>query len=794
MTKKISKQTPKKVNKLSLADKRRLARLKKNIAPTAQNTLMYSELYEEGLMHVVDDIYSKTWRLGSTNYFIVPTNVQQGILEEYNAALNSLAPKNTFQLSMVVSKVPKKVFQEENSFPLRNDEEDVYREEFNALIQANHDAGKNNFKVESFVTLSEKATSIKRANNNLDNLGFSFGNILSNIDVDFELMDGQARLELMNKILRDQPMRGNFKDIAQSSLTTKDLIAPQAFNVSRAFIEVEEKVTETMYVSHFPDELSDEFFKDLTNAGVEMVITIHGRPKSISDTRKNISNQAVDIEGEMGKQQSRNIQRNMSPDLISRTLKESKKEVDGLSDFVKETGDKQFSSLISICVKAENATDLVDELDKVRGVADQHGAILSPLLYLQEEAINSSLPLGKNYIDCEKAYMIDLITPNLAINSPFVSVELQHKGGKFYGVNLLSNQVILINRLGQEMDNGNGFVLGASGVGKSFLIKNEISTTHLLFPDDEIMVLDPEGEYSDICRAFGGELIHISPRSTTNLNILDLADPDLADEEDDPIAIKSNLLLGMFSTLFKSLSDTQESLIDEITSETYERFEGKRTPTLQDWYAILLERDSEEAEDLASKMPLYVSGSQNMFAQETNVDLQKNFLTFNLKQLKHKMKVFGFVTVLDQVWNRILENHARGVRTWVYLDEVQTAISKNQPQVLREAIADFYARARKYGGIITAITQSAERVFETEEGRSMFFNSEFRVLLKQKGRVLDMLEEEMRLTPQLTKYLRKAKRGSGLIAAGETIVPFNNPIPKDTRLYRLFQTDPRGRK
>lgn len=784
--KKLKKQTP-----LTKTEKLRLNRLKRNAQKakksSSQNALRYTSLFENGLMDIVDNHYSVTYELGSKNYATSKNEEKLNIITQYNSMINTLSDEEHFQLTLLISKVYEKEYKQKNEFILQNDNYDYLREELNEMIFENYRKGKNNFHIDRYITIGTKADDRSKALGKLENTRNLMSNTLASIEVPIRQLNGLERLEVMNSMLNpNKPLYGNFEDIARSQLTTKDLIAPTSMKFNKTTIEIDERFNQVLYLKDFPMELSDNLFKDLAESGQELAITIQAKPYSIIETNKRLRAQATSIETEMIKQQKIAYRDGYSPDFVGRSIKEAQVDLDEVIDFVRETGDKQFSSIFLIYINGDTIEALNENARIIKAIGEKYGAIFSTLSYLQEEALNSVLPIGQNFTDCEKTFQRDLITPNISINSPFTTVDINHKKGKFYGINLFSNNIIAIDRRDPSMDNSNGLITGISGSGKSMTAKYEIITTLLKNPNDEVIILSPDNEYDELPAIFDGQLVKIAPKTSHHINILDLPNEEWLEADDEPIGLKSSFLVSLFSSLFESISEIQESIIDEVTIETYKRFEN---PTLTDWYNVLETIENEQANDLAYKLKLYVTGSLDIFSHETNVDLTSRFTVYNISQLKNKFKPFGFMALEEKIWQRVVENNAKGITTWVYFDEIQVLLSGNSSETSREKFKDIWARIRKYGGNPTGITQFIDTVLSTEEGRAMFFNSEFIVLLKQKKFAIDIIKQHYNITEQQEQYLKTPAKGSGLIIAGNSIVPFENTIPKSTELYKIMQTD-----
>ena len=107
----------------------------------------------------------------------------------------------------------------------------------------------------------------------------------------------------------------------------------------------------------------------------------------------------------------------------------------------------------------------------------------------------SSLPIGLNQIEIERG----LTTSSTAVFVPFTTQELFQNGeALYYGLNALSNNMIMVDR--KQLKNPNGLILGTPGSGKSFSAKREM-TNAFLITEDDIIVCDPEAEYYPLCRS-----------------------------------------------------------------------------------------------------------------------------------------------------------------------------------------------------------------------------------------------------------------------------------------------------
>ena len=451
---------------------------------------------------------------------------------------------------------------------------------------------------------------------------------------------------------------------------------------------------------------------------------------------------------------------------------------------MKENSQKMFSGMFTVLLMEEDKDKLEEATKNIHSVVRSHGIHFEVAYKMQEEALNTILPIGKAYLDVESNYVRDMTTNNLATQVPFSTVDLQDNTGQYLGKNQLSRNIITVNR--KNLNTPSGLIFGSSGSGKGMTTKWSIISTLLSNKNDKFIIVDPENEYAKIGREFGAEILDIYPGSKHHLNILDMADKGLLQEEDkhvDLIKEKANLLSSLFESLLKEYTDIEASIVDRVTREVYEKYEN---PTLVEWYYTLKNQPEELAEELALKVEPYTVGGQDIFAHETNIDLSDKFVIFNIKRLDEKLKPFAMKVILDQIWNQVVQNQGK-VTTWLFFDELQLNFDSIENS---RWFMKLWSRVRKYGAIPTGITQNIATLLEDSEGRKMLSNSEFFVLLRQKKVDIDSLRNVLNIPEPLLQYVgERVPQGTGLISSGGVVVPFENIISKDTELYRLMETD-----
>ena len=771
------------------------AKRQKSNAPkySVQKSIWYELLFEKGLCQIDPQHFSKTYQLEEVNYQTANREDQIHIFTKMGEMLNALDEDNHLQYTIINKAVDMEQFKNQHYMKDMNDEFDEYRREINQLMESAIDKGSMNFIPEKYLTVTTKAEDREQAETVLSRIESSMYQSFSQFDGDMQVLDGIERLKVFHHILRPHDLFDfNYQDLLFSGLSTKSGIAPMYLNFrskqlkkpSQRF-EIDSDCGQVLFLRSYESDFEDTLIRDLLEIPQEMTISYHIQPINNIAAKKKAKYKLSAIEGRMGDEQSKNIRRQISPELISRQLKDMHEEAEEIVQAMDKDNQKFFQTIFLVYVHAEDEDTLEDRVQRIIQVGKKNNVTFSKLEFMQEQALNAVLPIGKNFVDAE--LIRNLMTVEVAVNTPFTSQDLVHETGKYYGVNRRTKNMVNVDR--SKLYTASGLILGTSGSGKGVSAKYEIVTTYLQKPNDEIIVVDPESEYGLICEAFGGQNIEISASTTNYINLMELPDDEDLHGGDDAVKLKSEFLITLFGSLIGeqgALNPKQETIIDRVTTLTYQRVEG--IPTLQDWYEVLCEQKEEVSKDLATSLELYITGSLNIFAKQTNVELTNRLIVFNVNKLKNKLKSFGLMVVFDQIWNRIVQNKQKGITTWVYFDELQLMFND---EYASNFFFELWSRVRKYGAIPTGITQNVSTLLMNPDGIRMIANSEFVIALKQSPDDLGSLVNILGISPALQSELRYPEKGAGLIKAGKFVVPFSNTIPKDLKLYYLLATDPK---
>ena len=332
-------------------------------------------------------------------------------------------------------------------------------------------------------------------------------------------------------------------------------------------------------------------------------------------------------------------------------------------------------------------------------------------------------------------------------------------------------------------------VLGTPGSGKSFSAKREIANAFLV-TDDDIIINDPEGEYSPLVNRLKGQVIKISPNSTQFINPMDINAN--YSEEDNPLSLKADFILSLCELVVggkEGLLPVEKTVIDRCVHLIYRKYFAdpcpENMPILEDLYNALLQQDEKEAHHVATALEIYVKGSLNLFNHRTNVNVNNRIVCYDIKELGKQMKKLGMLIVQDQVWGRVTANRSSGKSTRYYMDEMHLLLKEEQTAAYS---VEIWKRFRKWGGIPTGLTQNVKDLLSSREVENIFENSDMIIMLNQAAGDRQILAKQLNISPHQLSYVTHSGEGEGLLFFGNVILPFVDRFPTDLELYRIMTT------
>ena len=755
---------------------------------TTQDTIHYKKIYADGICELEGKRFNKSIQFYDINYQLAQNEDKQYIFESYCDFLNYFDSTVDFQLSFINQKTNLTAQMDSIRIDLQDDAFNDIRREYSEMLNDQLAKGNNGIVKKKYITFTITADSYSIAKPRLERIESDVLNNFKVLGCNAMPLSGKERLKIIHDIFNDSAdFRFNWDHIPKNGISTKDSVAPSSFNfINPRYTRFGNKIASVSTVEILAPEMTDRMLADFLDLEDNIIVNFHVKSIDQMEAMKRVKRIITDLDKMKIEEQKKAVRAGYDMDIIPSDLNTYSQEAKSLLEDFQNRNERMFLITLLITNISDSKQKLDDSIYQTSGIANKYNCVLRRLEYQQEAGINSTLPIGNNLIEIERV----LTTSSTAIFIPFTTQELFMDGESlYYGLNALSNNMILVDR--KQLKNPNGLILGTPGSGKSFSAKREITNAFLTTKDD-IIIEDPEGEYFPLVNALNGTEVRISQNSQHHINPLDINVN--YSEDENPVDLKSDFVLSLMELILggkQGLSPKEISIIDRCVRKIYmpylESLDEDDMPILQDLYNELKNQSEPEAEHIATALEIYVTGSLNVFNNRTNVDTNNRIVCYNIKELGKQLKKIGMLIVQDQVWNRVTVNREAGRSTRFYIDEFHLLLKDEQTA---NYSVEIWKRFRKWGGIPTGITQNVKDLLASQEIENILENSDFVYMLNQAQGDRDVLAERLNISKHQLSYVTNSNEGEGLLFYGSVIIPFVDRFPKGTLLYSLMTTKP----
>ncbi len=772
---------------------------KKDFAKKVLNTIPYKKILADDIFFLGRKMYSKAYTFDDINFNLSDEEQQYMYLERYIEFLSILDDTVDCQICCWNSQINLDDFKKKTLLPQKADYLFEYRYEFNSrVLEENIRKGQNAIQKHMYITLTIKAPDEETARRRFKSLDITATNTFNRIgNTNMRVLTSQERLEMLKDFFvgtDDMPVpQLTEKDFAKG--IDKLYCAPDYFDFKKDYFMFNNTYAKTIYIREYPSTATSEILTELLATGIEIMVTTNIETYDSAEARKLVQHQITAIDTDMAKREVKAAQHGNFSNQMPQRIKNQRDAMVSVYDKITMKDQKLFMTNMQILIKAESFEELNNNLEVIESTLKRSGCIKGEMAWEQEHGMCDCLPVGYQR---KFGWLRTMPSESVAIFMPFNVKEMQMENSVYYGLNMLSHNIILFDRM-KGLVNPSGFVLACPGSGKSFTVKREIVNVFLGYEDADILVIDPEREYWKLAEAFGGEVVKFSNGSKNHINPFDFDFRLLEDEEIDIIADKCQLLTSFISCMDSKhpLNAQEKSFVDRCVRKAYAKSNVLTTldpadmPTLGTFLECMKEEPENINKDMKDKLiitvDMYVNGSAKYFDNQTNVNTKSRFIAYDIRDLNGNLKTQSMLLILDYIWNRLSENRDKGRKTYIYFDEAHLLF---QDEYSLDYLRMLWKRARKYGGVLTGITQNVEDLLKDDKSRSMLSNSEFLVLLKQNPTDAAKLQDILHFTDSEIQYVNDTPAGHGiLVLGGKTKIPFYDEFPKDTKLYSMMTTN-----
>jgi hypothetical protein len=752
----------------------------------------FDAMYADGIAQVEPGLFSQTVSFGDISYQSMGDEGQKSVCRQMRKLFDGLTPDVGLQMLLFNRPLTAGEMGSRRFFGDTEGPAAPYADEYNRILNDKMREGVSNIMRERYLTFSVAADTVEESVPKLARVRSAAEGVLSGMRSGTRALAGEERLRLICSMTRpvSERLEFSYSDLAATrGLTAKDLVCPNTMEFkpegSSSCFTSDGCWCEVLAFRSFESNLTDRCLADMVDLAMPLAISLHVRATNPRWAKEYVRRRLKWIDKEMSEDQMSAVSKGYDFNLIPSELKFTREEAQDVYECLKGDSQRMFHYTGLVYTYAPTREQLDEQVMHLVSTAQAQGIELAALEFRQREGLNSVLPLGRNHVRAGRL----MLTDEIAIQSPFATLELSDFDGGYYGQNKGSRNLVMLNR--KRMASRNGVISGMPGSGKSFGAKREMTNTVLLYPKDDIVIIDPAGEFGLLAEAFGGCNTVFSPDTDTFLNPFDLSDV-AHQSRSTQLAFKIEAVLALSAASMaegnEGLSDAERSIISRCVEMAYLTCEGEgRTPQLQDLYDILRRQPEPEAEVIALRFERYVTGALSIFNHQSNVSFERRITCVGLKDLPDSMRAFGIIAVLEAVRNRMYYNFERGVTTWLYIDEVQSLFA--HPATI-SYFSRFWAEGRKFNLICTGITQNCTQLLNHRDGRTLILNSDFLMLHRQSFADKAKWSELLNLSEEEESYIDESiSPGDGLLIAGGARVPIVDDFPKGA-LYDLFNTKP----
>ncbi len=740
-------------------------------------------VYPDGIFLSGKNTYSRSYRFRDINYAVASRAVQETMFLGYSGILNSFDSGAITKITANNRSLNLVDFERDILLDMKNDQNDCYRRESNGIMRSRA-TGADATVQDKYVTISVVKNSIEDARVYFSRVGADLISHFSQLSSQCVELSTSERLHIIHDFFRageETAFYFDMKDSMRKGHSFADYICPDSYEHHDSYFKIGGRYGRVLLLRDYASYIKDSMIAELTDINRNMMLSIDVIPVPTDEAVKEVEQRLLGVETNITNWQRKQNMNNNYSAVVPYDMEQQRKESKEFLDDLTTRDQRMMFAVITIVHTADTKKQLDNDTEEILTTARKHLCQMTVLRYQQLEGLQTALPFGVRKIDAFRT----LTTESLAVFMPFRVQEICDKHGIYYGQNVISRNMIIADR--RKLLNGNSFILGVSGSGKSFTAKNEI-TNLMLSTDADIIIIDPEKEYAPLVNALGGSVIEISATSPNHINAMDM-NKDYG--EVDPVIEKSQFLQSLCEQIIAGhhFAKGQQSIIDRCTENVYRYYKQGNyqgtPPTLADFRDELLRQPEKEAHSLALELELFTRGSLNTFAKQTNVDTSNRLICYDILELGEQLRAIGMLVILDSILNRITVNRQKGKQTFIFIDEIYLLFMH---EYSAQFLFKLWKRVRKYGAFCTGITQNVDDLLQSHTARTMLSNSEFIVMLNQAATDRIELAKLLNISELQLSYITNVDAGHGLIKVGSSLVPFENDFPKDTKLYRLMST------
>lgn len=758
-----------------------------------QESIPVSRISQNGVFEIEDlegnKMYDKVYMFTDINFTDLDEDEKVGVFKSYCEILNTFDSSFKIQRMNLNSDVNK--FKEEVLLRHKegeNESECEFANAYNEVIENRVDNGIKGITQARFLVVTCERENFENANAYFNSIESALKLKFKNLGSELIPLNYRERLKYLF-YLYQMGQESRF-DLSWGTLIDrhdwKNDVAGDYMGIKKGFLKFKDKFCTVMYLSSYGNCFSDNFISKLTQIPIKMNLTIDVTPIPKEFAIKKTEHIYSDVEKSIEEQQKLRNKNGLFSSQISYKKRHEKEDIERYLNELNKNDANMFWTNFLVVLYGDTMEELQSNIRTFNSMTQNFN--FRKCSRNQLEAFNTSLPLGGRYVD----YMRPLFTQPLAGILPFFTKQVFNSNGFYYGHNQNDKGLIYVDR--KSLTNGNGFIFGIPGAGKSLTAKMEMGQVYSATNDDMIIV-DPQGEYKKINDRWGGNYLDFSASASNYINPFDLPDDPNFDKQTF-INEKSSFIATLVGTFLKDKMDAfYKAVIEKAVRKVCERaFITHVSPRFSDFYFELTQMEgdmSSYAKEISIAIDPFVDGSLSMFNHETNINMDSRVNIFGLRDIPESLWDSAMLIMINFINDKVYSNAKTKKTTWLWIDEFHVLTQNDETALEVEKI---FKTFRKFSGLVTGMTQNITDMLQNKTTRTIVANCEFIILLKQANIDRDLIKDIIDISDSQQTYVTNSNSGTGLIRAGKDVIPFDNTIEKGGLLYELYNTDPHSKE
>ncbi len=752
------------------------------IPRSVQDIIPIQRIFADGIFQFGTK-YSRTLRFSDINYAIASKEDKTAMFLGYSELLNALDSGSTTKLTICNKQVNRQAFEDTVLLPQRGDSLDGFVNEFNGMLESKISGSSASVEQERFITVSVHKKNVDEARTFFSRVTGEVSSKLSRLNSSSNELDAAERLDVLRGFFRpdEAALPFDLQSAMKRGHNLKDTICPDSLEFHRDYFKMGNQYGRVLFLKDYASYIKDSMILELTDLNRRMMLSIDMIPVPTDEAVREVENKLLGVETNVTNWQRRqNSNQNFSA-VVPYDLEQQRKETREMLDDLTTRDQRMLFAVVTLVHLADSKEELDSDTETLQSIARKHLCQLAKLSFQQQDGLITALPLGLRRIDALRT----LTTEALAVLMPFKAQEIRHRHGIYYGQNAISKNLILADR--KELLNGNGFILGVSGSGKSFAAKREI-TEIALSTNDDIIIIDPEAEYRPLVEGLGGEVIEISATSPNHINALDMESG--YNDGDNPVVLKSEFLLSLCEQLLvqaSCLPRRNPSLTGVLPRPTASS-SGTAISALRRHYKTSMPRSWSSRNPKRGTLRWLWNCSQRaastpLPSTQTWTPIPESFAMTSATSASSFCR--SACSLCWTAYSTASSETASSAKIHGYIDEIYLLF---QHEYSANFLFTLWKRMRKYGACGTGLTQNVDDLLQSHTARTMLANSEFLLMLNQASTDRIELARLLNISDNQLSYISGVDFGHGLLKCGSTIVPFVDHFPKNGKLYQLMTT------